>query len=110
MLWTKRVVYLVYNKLKFTSGFAPFKLVEKKKLSEYFWASFWNGFFGLKREFFREVPRKCFKTTRKHSLAIFAQFEEKNSFVNIFPFYWFDQKQLIKQIQISSGFAPFQTF
>ena len=25
------------------------------------------------------------------------------------PFYWFDQKQLFKQIQISTGFAPFQT-
>ena len=32
----------------------------------------------------------------------------KTVFVNIVPFYWFDQKQLFKQIQILLLFAPIQ--
>ena len=39
-----------------------------------------------------------------------AHFVEKNSFVNIYPFYWFDQKQLFKQIQIFLRICPFQTW
>ena len=57
-----------------------FKLVEKNKLSDYFWASFWDSFFFLKREFFSEIHRKCLKITGKHSLAVLAHFDRKNSF------------------------------
>ena len=31
----------------------------------------------------------------------------KTFFVNIFPFYWFDQKQFFKQIQIFLRICPF---
>ena len=68
-------------------------------------------FFWLKREFFREVSRKCLKRIGKHSLAICCSFWGEKQFLLIFvPFFRFDQKQLLKHIQISSGFAPFQIF
>ena len=57
--------------------------------------------FLIKREVFSEFPRKRFKTTGKHSLAVCDAFCGEKLFLLIFvPFYWFDQKQLFKQIQI----------
>ena len=39
---------------------------------------------------------------------MWAHFEEKNKFLLIFPpFYWFDQKQLFKQILIFLTICPF---
>ena len=57
--------------------------------------------FWLKREFFSEFSRKCFKTAGKHNLAVCGLFWGEKQFVLIFfPFHWFVQKQLFKQIQI----------
>ena len=57
--------------------------------------------FWLKRDFFSEFPRKCFKTTGKHSLPVYGSFLGEKQFLLLFiPFYWFDQKKLFKQIQI----------
>ena len=40
-----------------------------------------------------------------------VDFAEKNKFLLIFPpFYWFDQKQLLKQIQIFLRICPFAYF
>ena len=59
--------------------------------------------FLIKRDYFSEFPRKCFKATGKHSLAVCGSFGgEKTVFVNFIfvQFYWFDQKQLFKEILI----------
>ena len=45
--------------------------------------------------------------SKQHKSIDVAHFEEKNSFVNIVPFYWFDQKKLFKKSKFSSGFSPF---
>ena len=53
--------------------------------------------------------KKCIKTTERHSLAVCGLLFGETQFLLIFvPFYWFVQKQLFKQIQFSSGFAPFK--
>ena len=86
-----------------------FKFVEKNKLSKYFWASFWESIVWLKWEVLSEFSPKCFKTTEKNSLAVCGTFWGEKQFLLIFvPFYWFVQKQLFKQIQISSRFVPFK--
>ena len=85
-----------------------FKLVEKNKLPEYICASFWQSFFLLEREFFSEFTRKCFITTGKHSLVVCGSFWGEKRFLLIFvQFYWCDQKQLFKQIQIFIRICPF---
>ena len=69
---------------------------------------FERDIFLLKREVFSKFPRKRFKTTGKHSLAVCASFCGEKLFLLIFvPFYWFDQKQLFKQIQIFLWICPF---
>ena len=79
-----------------------FKLGKKNKLSEFFSARFWDSqFFWLKREVLNEFPPKCFNTTEKHSLAVCDSIWGEKQFLLIFvPFYWFDQNNLFKQIQI----------
>ena len=63
--------------------------------------------FGLKREFFNELARNCFKTTEKHSLAVCGSiWLEKKFLLRFPPFYLFDQKQLFKQIQIFLRISP----
>ena len=59
--------------------------------------TFWS-----KKRSYLEFIRKCFKTTEKYSLAVCGSlWGGKKQFLLIFvPFYWFDQKQLIKQILI----------
>ena len=85
-----------------------FYLVEKKKLFKYFWASFWESHFLIKRDVFSEFPRKNFKTTGKHILAVCGSFCWGKHFLLIFvPFCWFDQKKLFKQIQIFLRICPF---
>ena len=60
-------------------------------------------------EVFCKCPQKCFKTLKKHSLAVCGSFWGEKQFLLLCAFfYWFDQKQWFQQIQISSGFAPFQ--
>ena len=57
--------------------------------------------FWLKREILNEFPPKCFNTTEKHSLAVCDPIWGEKQFLLIFvPFYWFDQNNLFKQIQI----------
>ncbi len=56
--------------------------------------------FMSKKNFLYELFRKCFKTTERHSLAVFGSHcWEKKFLLIIIPFYWFYQKQF-KQIQI----------
>ena len=53
---------------------------------------------------------KCFKTKERHILAVFGSLCAENQFLLIFiPFYWFEQKKLVKQIQIFLRISPFQT-
>ena len=62
----------------------------------------------IKKEFFSEFPKKGFKTTEKHSLAVCGSLRGEKQFLLIFfPFYWFDQKQLFKQIQIFLLVCPY---
>ena len=74
----------------------PFSNLLKKKnflsisvlLSKY-------SLFLLKREVFSEFPQKCFKTTEKHSLAVYVLFWGEIQFLFIFvQFYCFEQKRL----------------
>ena len=47
------------------------------------------------------ISPKCLKTTERHSLSVCGPLCGEKHFLLIFiPFYWFDQKQLFKQIQI----------
>ena len=64
--------------------------------------------FGLKKEVRCEFPRKCFKTTENHSIAVCGSLWEETQFLLIFvPFYWLDQKKLFKQILIFLRICPF---
>ena len=52
-------------------------------------------FWTKKREVFSKLPRKCFKTTEKHSLVVCGSFWGEKQFLLIFvPFYCFEQKDL----------------
>ena len=54
---------------------------------------------------------KMIKKTEKHSLAVCGTLVGKNSFLKIFiPFYWFDQKELFKEILILLRICHFQTW
>ena len=97
------------NKSKFSSGLHPFKHGKKYKLSEYISACFEIVPFMSKRKVLYEFPQKYFKTTEGHSLAVCGSLCGEKQFLLIFiPFYWFDQKQLFKQIQIFLRIFPFQ--
>ena len=122
-LWRKTVFVDIYpiltglfknsslNKSKFSSGFSPFKHGKKSKLSEFFSARLGDSHFMSKRKVLYEFFQKCFKTTERHSLAVCGSLCGEKHFLLIFiPFYWFDQKQLFKQIQIFLRICPFQTW
>ena len=54
-------------------------------------------------------PQKCFKTTERHSLTVCGSLLGGKQFLLILvPVYWFDQKQLFKQIQIFLRICPFK--
>ena len=62
----------------------------------------------LKRKVLYEFLQKCFKTTERHSLAICGLLcGEKQFFLIFILFYWFDPKNLLKQIQIFLSICPF---
>ena len=62
----------------------------------------------LKRTVLYEFLQKCFKTTERHSLAVCGLLCGEKQFLLIFiRFYWFDQKHLLKQIQIFLRIWPF---
>ena len=62
-----------------------------------------------KRNILHEFPQKYFKTTEMHNLEVCSSLCWEKLFLLIFtPFYWFDQKQLFKQIQFFLGFSPFK--
>ena len=64
-----------------------------------------------KRKVPKEFPQQSLKKTERHSLAVCGSFCGEKHFLLIFiPFYWFDQKQLFKQIQIFLWSFPFQTW
>ena len=49
------------------------------------------------------------KTTERHNLAVCGSLcGEKQVFVNIYPFYWFDKKNCLNISKFSSGFASFK--
>ena len=64
--------------------------------------------FLTKKRIFPLISPKNLKTTEKHSLAVCCSFCGEKQFLLIFvPFYWFEQKQLFKQIQIFLRICPF---
>ena len=64
--------------------------------------------FLTKREVPREFLPKCFKPTEKHSFAVCGSLWGEKEFLLIFDtFYWFDEKELFKQIQIFLRICPF---
>ena len=72
LLCTKRVVY---NWSKFSSGFSHFLTCWEKQTFQIVLSFFLTeSIIWLKREVFSEIPRKCFKTTEKHSLAVCGSF------------------------------------
>ena len=96
------------NKSKFSTGLEPFKHGKKYKLSEYFSARFEIVPFKYKWKVLYEFPQKTYKTTERQSLAVCGLLCWEKRFLLIFiPFYWFDQKQLFKQIQIFLRICPF---
>ena len=57
------------------------------------------------------ISSKCFKTTERHSLAVCGSLCGEKQFLLIFiPFYWFEQKRLLKQILIILSIFHFQTW
>ena len=63
----------------------------------------------LKRKVLYEFYQKCFKTKERHSFAVCDSLYGENFFLFLFIlFYWFDQKQLFKPIQIFLRISPFQ--
>ena len=61
----------------------------------------------MKIKVLSDFSQKCFKITEKHSLAVCGSLWGEKQFLLIFhPFYWFDQKQLFKQIQIFLRILP----
>ena len=89
------------NKPKFSSCYSPIQTFKEKKSSEYFSASFWDSHLLTKKGIFSELARKCFKTTKKHSLTVgYSLWGEKRFLLIFVSFYWVDQKKLFKQIQI----------
>ena len=62
----------------------------------------------LKRKVLYKFLQKCFKKTEKHSLVVCGTLCGEKQFLLIFMrFYWFDQKHLLKQIQIFLRIYPF---
>ena len=62
----------------------------------------------LKRKVLNKFLQKCFKKTEKHSLAVCGILCGEKQFLLIFMrFYRFDQKHLLKQIQIFLRICPF---
>ena len=62
----------------------------------------------LKRKVLYEFLQKCFKTTERHSLAVCGLHCGEKQFLLIFIcFYRFNQKQLLKQIEIFLRIFPF---
>ena len=64
--------------------------------------------FMSKRIVLYEFLQKCLKTKERHSLKVFGLHCGEKQFLFIFIlFYWFDQKHLLKQIQIFLRIYPF---
>ena len=64
--------------------------------------------FLTKKRIFLWISLKMLQNNRKHSLAVCGSLWWEKQFLLIFiPFYRFDQKQLVKQIQIFLWICPF---
>ena len=98
------------NKSKFSSGFAPFKHGKKNKHSEYFSALFCDShFYVQKRKIFYEFPQKCFKTTKRYSLAVCGSLCGKKPFMLIVsPFTGLIKNSCLNKSKFSTGFSPFK--
>ena len=98
LLWTKKCCS---KQISIFLWICSLSNLLKKKISDYFWASFWDRFFLLKREFFSEFLPKCFKTTEKHSLAVCGSFWGEKEFLFILSsFTALNKKGCLKQILI----------
>ena len=73
-------------------------------------ARFWKSHFYVKKEMFSmNFHKKCFKTTGRHSLAVWGSLFGEKQFLLIFvPFCWLDHKSSLNKSKFSSGFAPFK--
>ena len=61
-----------------------------------------------KKRSFQWISPKKLQNNKKYSLAVCGSYWGEKQFLLIFvPFYWFDRKQLFKQIQISLLDCPF---
>ena len=70
-----------------------FKLVEKNKLSDYFWASSRDNSFLTKKRIFQWISPKMLQKTGKHNLAVCGLFGWEKQYLLIFvPIYYFIQK------------------
>ena len=75
-----------------------FKLIEKKELSEYFWASFWVIFFLTKKRSFQWYSPKMFQNNRKaYFSCMWLTLRRKTVFVNICPLLLGWSKQVVKR-------------
>ena len=85
----------------------------KKKTFWVFQAPFWNShFFDYKEKFSILITPKMLQNNKKSIVYLnVTLLGEKNSFyLYLSPFYWFDQKQFFKQIQIFLRIYSFQTY
>ena len=98
--FTDFIKYSCLNKSKFSSGFSLFKHGKKKILSEYFSPRFWDVTFMSKKNSFLWISPKMLQNNRKAC-------GEKQFLLIFIRFDWFDQKHLLKQIQIFLRIYPF---
>ena len=99
------------KKSKFSTEFALSKMVRKTTFWVFQWSFLRWSLSCLKRIILYEFPPKCLKTTEKQCLAVCGSICGEKKFWLIFVnFYWFDQKHLLKQIQISLKICHFQTW
>ena len=84
------------------------------QLLNYAFLLFWSIFGEIHRELFFLVKElyeflpKHFKTTERHSLAVYSSLSGVKLFLLIFiPLYMFDKKKVFKQIQIFLRICPF---
>ena len=99
------------NKSKFFSEFALFKHGKKNILLSISVLVSEIVTFLTKKKSSLWISPKMLQKTERHSLAVCGSIYGEKHFMLIFiPFYWFDQKQLFKQIQMFLRICPFLTW
>ena len=122
-------IWLTLWRKKFLLIFIPFYRFDQKKLFKQIQIFLWicpfsdmvrkTNFLSIpvfvseitfltKKSIFLWISLKMLQNNRKHSLAVCGSLWWEKKFLLIFiPFYRFDQKQLVKQIQIFLWICPF---